>query len=216
MATRLLDRRSVRSTTAGRPFHFGQTAVRLYTNTIVLHATRSCHQTGHYVIINTQYDAGGTLLNNQYWPIRCRPPTGIELRPLQAEHTDIVNNLWPNRHDGSAFLIRQLIERSPSIGAFIADDRSPDNGQLVAWCLQLQSGLHGALQVHPDHQRRGLGGLVCKAMAKLQAELGLDSSGSVFLDNYASMGMFEKAGFILLDHVSWMMCVATDPRAWLD
>lgn len=57
-------------------------------------------------------------------------PPGITLQPLTAQNAPEINDVWPNRHQGSLFFIQQIIELSPSVGAF------DDSGQLIAWCLR--------------------------------------------------------------------------------
>lgn len=122
----------------------------------------------------------------------------------------MIDDVWPNRHPGSLFFIGQIIALSPNVGAFTED------GQLVAWCLRLQAGPHGVMQVLDTHMRRGLGSLVLKALARKLAEMGLDSCACVGADNLASIGTFEKAGFVVIDDAYWMRNIATDPVEWSD
>lgn len=120
--------------------------------------------------------------------------------------------MWPNRHQASDFFIAQIIERSPSVGAF-----TTDGGKLVAWCLRLQAGPHGALQVDEAYRGRGLGLLVCKALARrLAVELGLDACACVGPDNPASCATFRRAGFAVIDDVYWMRNNATVAVDWMD
>lgn len=142
------------------------------------------------------------------YPHRC--PTGITLADVRAEHATLINDLWPNRHQASLFFIQLIIRRSPTVGAFDAD------GQLVAWCLRLQAGAFGVLQVRDSHQRRGLGLLVCKAFARKLAGLGMDSFGCVGPENVASMSTFKKAGFRIVDNAYWIRNVPIEPTEWVD
>lgn len=122
------------------------------------------------------------------------------MSPLSKKHADKINSYWTYRQDGSLDFIHLLIELSPNIGAF------DSSGNLVAWCLRLQTGLLGFLQVDDDHLRQGLGLLVCKALTKKLGEMGLDVCACVALDNVASVRLFERIGFTLIEPVFWTRC----------
>lgn len=51
---------------------------------------------------------------------------------MAEEDAITADNLWPNRHEGSLFFLKRLINWNPNIGAYTAD------GQLVAWCFRLR------------------------------------------------------------------------------
>lgn len=42
----------------------------------------------------------------------------------------IADDVWPNKHDGSLFFLKRLIELNPNIGAY------NENNELVAWCFR--------------------------------------------------------------------------------
>lgn len=54
------------------------------------------------------------------------------MKPLTAkDDAPIVDNHWPNRHQGSLFLINRLIEWNVNMGVYVENTE-----ELVAWCLR--------------------------------------------------------------------------------
>lgn len=135
-------------------------------------------------------------------------PPGIVLRPMVVEDAAKADEVWPNRHQGSLFFLRRLIQLSPNIGAY--DERT---GELMAWCFRLQAGPLGALQVDERHRRKGLGTLVAKAMVIKLAEMDQDTFALVNTTNTPSRTMFEKIGFEVQDYCYWLR---TFPNTWTD
>jgi GNAT superfamily N-acetyltransferase len=117
---------------------------------------------------------------------------------MSVEHAVIADAVWPNKHPGSEFFLRRLINWNPNVGAF------NDKGELMAWCFRLQAGPLGALQVDEKFKRQGLGTLVTKAMIKQLADLGQDTFALVGKDNEPSKKMFENIGFENIDDVYWL------------
>lgn len=117
---------------------------------------------------------------------------------MKPEHAKIADDVWPNKHDGSLFFLKRLIDWNPNIGAFTED------GTLVSWCFRLQAGPLGALQTAETHFRQGLGSLVTKAMIHKLADLNLDTFALVGIANTASQNMFEKIGFKKIEKVYWL------------
>lgn len=59
------------------------------------------------------------------------PPTSIHLKPMNPDvDAKIADDVWPNKHDGSLFFLKRLIELNPNIGAY------NENNELVAWCFR--------------------------------------------------------------------------------
>ncbi|XP_004530386.1 uncharacterized protein LOC101459787 [Ceratitis capitata] len=145
-------------------------------------------------------------------PINC--PDGFLLRPLNAAtDADLIDTLWPNHHQGSRFLIKRLIEWNANMGVY-----TKDSNELVAWCLRLQGGFLGALQVKENFKRRGLGSVVAAATARRIAEQGDDVMALVNEVNLASRGMFDKLGFKIVDKCYWLRTFPTSDveRMWPD
>lgn len=126
------------------------------------------------------------------------PPNNVTFKPLSVENAEIVDNLWPNQHQGSLFLIRRLIQLNPNIGAF------DENGDLMGWCLRLQPGPLGALQVKPSFRRRGIASLLIIAMCKILAYMGQDTFALVNHSNITASHMFLKLGFKQTDDAYWL------------
>lgn len=131
---------------------------------------------------------------------------------MSVENAEIVNELWPNKHQGSLFFVKRLIEWNPQIGAF------NENNELMGWCLRLQSGALGALQVREKFMRRGIGSLLIMAMCKvLSANSDSDTFALTGRDNLASRIMFAKLGFKHTDDAYWIRTFPLDDTfKWKD
>lgn len=132
-------------------------------------------------------------------------PSNVTLKPLSVDSAEVVDNEWPNKHDGSRFFIERLIEWNPNIGAF------NENNELMAWCLRLQAGSLGALQVRQKFFRKGLGSLVVTAMCKILANSEMDTFALVGTQNAASQNLFKKLGFNYADDAFWLRTFPTTP-----
>ncbi|XP_043643648.1 uncharacterized protein LOC122613508 [Drosophila teissieri] len=130
-------------------------------------------------------------------------PEGYYLGQVRLEHADLINDLWSARHPGSLELIQMLIAHNTNVGLY-----EKESGSLCAWCLRLQSGFLGALEVLPAHQRRGLGLVVAAAISKaIAADLQQDITALVNMNNRAACRVFEKLDFRLVqgEHYYWSM-----------
>ncbi|XP_037958872.1 uncharacterized protein LOC119688263 [Teleopsis dalmanni] len=126
-------------------------------------------------------------------------PQGYVLRTLSVADAETIDNVWPNQHQGSLFLIRRLISWNANMGVYVEE-----TNELVAWCLRLQGGFLGALQVKDSHQRLGLGSLVTRATSRRIAELGDDVMALVGEKNVPSRATFDKLGFKVIDTCHWL------------
>ncbi|KAH8413095.1 hypothetical protein KR009_007915 [Drosophila setifemur] len=130
-------------------------------------------------------------------------PEGYYLDRVRLEHAELINDLWSARHPGSLKLIQMLIENNNNMGLY-----EEESGVLCAWCLRLQSGFLGALEVLSTHQRRGLGLIVTAAIAKaIATDLEQDVTALVNMNNMAACRVFEKLKFKLIrgKHFYWSM-----------
>ncbi|XP_055838916.1 uncharacterized protein LOC129906945 [Episyrphus balteatus] len=125
------------------------------------------------------------------------PPEGITLSPIRTEDIETVNNLWPHHHPGSELFVGRLIRLGQSVGAYDND------GNLVSWCLTLPLGALGLLQVQESHRRKGFGSLMVKAMAKMNAEKGIETLAPIIEENTASRAMFKNLGFVEINEIFW-------------
>ncbi|XP_016931513.3 uncharacterized protein [Drosophila suzukii] len=133
--------------------------------------------------------------------IQC--PEGYYLDKVRLEHAELINDLWSARHPGSLKLIQMLITYNTNVGLY-----EKESGSLCAWCLRLQSGFLGALEVIQTHQRRGLGLVVAAAISKtIATDLQQDITALVNMNNNAARRVFEKLNFKLLrgEHYYWSM-----------
>lgn len=71
-----------------------------------------------------------------------RAPEGFHYAPLNASHVAKINSVWAQRSTTSEKFLSNLIEENPSTGAF-----KTDTGELAAWCVMLETGAMGNLQV---------------------------------------------------------------------
>ncbi|EDW64937.1 uncharacterized protein [Drosophila virilis] len=132
-------------------------------------------------------------------------PPGYYLDDVRLEHAGLINDLWSAHHPGSLKLVEMLIEKNGNVGLY-----EEATGELCAWCLRLQSGFLGALEVLQTHQRRGLGLVVAAAIAKRIAnDLEHDVTALVNLNNETARKVFDKLLFTLLEgeHYYWSMCL---------
>lgn len=141
----------------------------------------------------------------------CRAPSNITLKPLSVDNAELVDDVWPNKHIGSLFFVKRLIEMNPNIGAF------DENNELMGWCLRLQAGPLGALQVQDKFMRRGIGSLVTMAMCKIMANNEMDTFALVGPQNTASQKMFTHLGFKHNDDAYWLRTFPIDETfEWTD
>ncbi|XP_075154032.1 uncharacterized protein LOC142227389 [Haematobia irritans] len=132
-------------------------------------------------------------------------PKGFYVKPLSSStDANVIDDLWPNRHDGSLFLIQRLIDWNTNMGVY-----KEETNELVAWCLRLQGGFLGALQVKDNYKRLGLGSVVTRATSRRLAEQGNDVMALVNETNLPSRGMFEKLGFVVTDRCYWLRTFPT-------
>lgn len=131
--------------------------------------------------------------------LRVEPPAGFVLKSLSVEDAPLVNEEWPNHHLGSLFFIERQIRMCVSVGLY-----QEDTQELMAWCIRLQGGYLGALQVKDSHKRRGFGSLVTREISYRLAAQGHDVMALVGPSNKPSAGMFTKLGFKVIDQCLWL------------
>ncbi|ALC40235.1 CG5783 [Drosophila busckii] len=125
-------------------------------------------------------------------------PPGFYLDALTEADANIVDEHWPNHHEGSLYFVQRQIRLCASVGLYEAEPK-----QLVAWCIRLQGGFLGALQVLDSHKRRGFGCLVTAEISRRLAAAGDDVMALVNPENKASIAVFNKLGFKIIDECYW-------------
>lgn len=137
--------------------------------------------------------------------IRYEVPEDVVLRPVSVDDAGLIDDLWPYRHPGSDVLVRTLIERNESVGAF---DKA--SGELMGWCLIYLSQCHSIFQVRAEFARRGLGRLIAQKLAHDRALAGKCSMVYVNAGNAVSRRIFEGEGFVKVGEAHWLR---TEPVA---
>ncbi|KAH8376869.1 hypothetical protein KR093_001806, partial [Drosophila rubida] len=127
-----------------------------------------------------------------------KAPEGFYLDTLSESDAELVNDEWPNHHVGSLYFVQRQIRLCPSVGLYASDTK-----QLVAWCIRLQGGYLGALQVSSSHKRRGFGSLITQEITRRIGCMGQDVMALVNPQNTPSCSMFEKLGFKVIDQCYW-------------
>ncbi|EDV31556.1 uncharacterized protein Dana_GF14492 [Drosophila ananassae] len=144
--------------------------------------------------------------------LKVEPPSGFYFKRLSVADASLVNDEWPNHHLGSLYFIERQIRMCVSVGLY-----EEHSHQLVAWCIRLQGGYLGALQVKESHKRRGFGSLVTREISHILASHGHDVMALVGPNNKASCGMFTKLGFTVIDQCVWLRTEPTNgPFTWPD
>ncbi|XP_070489955.1 uncharacterized protein [Chironomus tepperi] len=130
-------------------------------------------------------------------------PEGLVIRRLSTSNADQINSIWPHRSPGSEKFIEYCIEMNLSVGLY--DEAT---GELLAWCLEHDNANLLALQVDPNHLRKGYATIVTKAITKLIAqERGFDVHTNIIVTNFKSLGLFEKLSFNKIDKNFWIGAV---------
>jgi GNAT superfamily N-acetyltransferase len=137
----------------------------------------------------------GLNLKNKF-----RTPKGFYFGSVNQTHVPKINSLWAQKSSRSFEFLSTLINENPSTGLF-----SNENGELAAWCLMLETGGMGNLQVDEKYYRKGFGeATYMKQALKLGKELGIELHGHIAHQNSISLKMSTKVGFEWIDSNSWI------------
>ncbi|XP_001356660.2 uncharacterized protein [Drosophila pseudoobscura] len=131
--------------------------------------------------------------------LKVEPPAGFIFKSLSEADAPLINEEWPNHHLGSLYFIQRQIRMCVNAGLYTEETQ-----ELVAWCIRLQGGYLGALQVKDCHKRRGFGSLVTREISHRLATQGHDVMALVGPSNKPSAGMFSKLGFRIIDQCVWL------------
>ncbi|XP_043189203.1 uncharacterized protein LOC122363717 [Amphibalanus amphitrite] len=150
---------------------------------------------------------------------------GIVLRPLDANHFDIVKHYWPYaaRAADADAIIRDGLLAGLSMGAFVdgdtatstgdastptgdastpTDDASTPTGDgLVSWCVLNHNGSLAFMHTMESHRRQGLGGLVLGALTRLLQQRGYPCSASTVLGPQYGTRALQQLGYTLVGDV---------------
>ncbi|SPP79033.1 uncharacterized protein LOC117581982 isoform X3 [Drosophila guanche] len=137
--------------------------------------------------------------------LKVEPSAGFILKSLSVTDAPLINEEWPNHHLGSLYFIQRQIRMCVNAGLYAEDSK-----ELVAWCIRLQGGYLGALQVKSGHERRGFGTLVTREISHRLGTQGHDVMALVGPSNKPSAGMFSKLGFRIIDQCYWLRTMPTN------
>lgn len=143
----------------------------------------------------------GLMLNNV-------PPDDVIIKSLTYMDAKLINSVYPLRDETTADLFDRLIKYNPNLGVF-----DKDTGQLLAWCVQFQSGELSALQVKSaDQKRQGLATLVLIEMIRTVAENGFEPFGIISTRNKPPLMMADKYSEMGVTRVSDIYHVVFGPN----
>lgn len=110
-----------------------------------------------------------------------------------------INSVWAQRSSTSEKLLSNVIEQNPSTGLF--DSKT---GELVAWCLMLETGSMGNLQVDERYDGRKFG-QITYAVQMLKVAKNREIFGHYVHQNAKSIYLaFNKGGHSWVDNNSWI------------
>jgi len=110
-----------------------------------------------------------------------------------------MNSVWTGKFFQSYEFLSMLVKYNPSTGLF-----SNDRNELIAWCIQLDIGSLGGLQIDEKFYRKGLGTAIVLAQAKKIAQQGHQLTTHVVHKNLTSLSVCRKLGIQLIDTNSWI------------
>lgn len=90
-------------------------------------------------------------------------PKDLELRELNVDDHQQINDLWAYRYPGSECFIKSIIKLNGGLGIY-------RNDKLISWILQVECFGLGRLQTVEDHQGKGYARLLTKAMTRRISE----------------------------------------------
>ncbi|XP_059475512.1 uncharacterized protein LOC132196705 [Neocloeon triangulifer] len=126
-------------------------------------------------------------------------PDGYYLKPVNLLHISEATDIW----DDYKQTVEKMFELNLSVAAF----RKADVGvkdDLVAMNVQAEYGGVSALQVAPEHQRKGFGTCVLTELTRKMAQIRIHPHAHVLRDNFKSLGLFEKCGYRVVQKSFWI------------
>lgn len=124
-------------------------------------------------------------------------PPGFIFRPLNRNDTQLVNDTWPYRFNGSEQFIGNMIDFNGGVML------TTENGEPIAWGLENNYGGAGILYSKPNYRKNGIGELVARALVKHVAT----SHHAVTCVNTignTSEKLISGLGFVPYDYITWL------------
>ncbi len=123
-------------------------------------------------------------------------PAGVRVDNIGAEWVDLVNDNYTYRDEYSRRKIYSEITSRPSSAVYV-------DGKPVAWTLLHGDFSMGAMFVLPEYRRRGYAYLASAALIEKVLACNMTPYIQVVYDNYASLGLAERLGFIKIFEAKW-------------
>lgn len=123
-------------------------------------------------------------------------PDGFRLDSLNLSHIDKIDSVWAQRHSRSKEFLAKIITHNPT---------NTKTDELVAWCIMLENGAMGNLQVDEKYYRHGLGTVTEQAQAlKVAKDLNRELFGHIAHQNIKSLNLSAKNKYKWIDNYSWI------------
>jgi len=112
-------------------------------------------------------------------------PEGFYFSSLNQSHVPKINSAWAQKSATSEKFLSNCIEQNPSTGIF-----SRETGELIAWCLMLETGCMGHLKVDKKYEGKNFGSIAYFAqIVKMVKDLNLDPIGYTVHQNSRSFSL---------------------------
>lgn len=138
-------------------------------------------------------------------------PPNVVLQRLSVEHAKPINGIWTARYHGSEFLIRRLIERNFSVGAFCSL-----TGDLMGCALVYTDGSNAVLNVKKEYNGRGVAKLLTWSLARERARMGQDCYLFISETNHISRSLTMKFQYEIIGKGHWIHTRPLKPFVWED
>lgn len=107
----------------------------------------------------------------------------------------MVEDRWPEKHQGYYEMIEASIKLCSSGGVFLASNETEKSWKLVSFAVALPFGSIHAFHTEPDHRRKGYGKITMKILAKNIAKAGRIPLVQIYKTNDGSKSLNEGIGF---------------------
>lgn len=125
-------------------------------------------------------------------------PDDVELKMLDVDDYELINDLWPYKYPGSECFIKSLIELNGGLGIY-------KNQKLVSWILQVESFGLGLLQTMDEHQGKGYARLLTRALTrKISEEYGEDIILFASYSKPKTVDLYIRYDYKHISYTHWM------------
>lgn len=119
---------------------------------------------------------------------------GSSLEPCDAH---IVEDRWPEKHEGYLEMIQASIELCSSGGVYLSKETgdTKQSWEPVSFAVQMPFGSIHAFHTEPDHRRKGYGKIAMKVLVQNIAKAGRIPLVQIYMENDNSRSLNEGIGF---------------------